>query len=266
MPPRNIRYADRAVIENLSWYYWVFNPIMIGLYGPLRTIIDLYFRYFYNCILLFTLITSLSTALWGLSSSVIDFIHHPMRRSRRLRFRSSLLLTKVAIILGLFHFVCFNAYISYLTVAPTLCWLDKNCRSFPAEVSAQTLAGIARAVTESMPFSSATYLSEEEVDPGARYSGTVEETKTRAGNSGRGETSNKDAMISLEHIPLSKTKEQPAANGNQGTKDLGGSKPTETLIDEKVELNHHQFSREGFSVRSLTISHHGAEYTLMWLS
>lgn len=44
MPPRNIRYADRAVLEHLAWYYLVFNPIMIGLYGPFRTIMDLNLR------------------------------------------------------------------------------------------------------------------------------------------------------------------------------------------------------------------------------
>jgi hypothetical protein len=43
---------------------------------------------------------------------------------------------------------------------------------------------IVRTVTESMPFSSATFFSKEEVVLGAGASETAEETKTREGNTG----------------------------------------------------------------------------------
>lgn len=270
---------------------------MIGLYGPFRTIMDLnlrgglgqifelllgYYNFFRNCILLFlAAIAKLFTALRGLSYSILDFIRHPMRRSQRFRSRSLLWLTKITIILGILHFVCFNVYISYLTVAPTLCWLDKDCRSFPTEVnygdflisvpvvpavkaynilttpstykyfklpkypaikkrdravfflqvSAQTFTDIVRAVTESMPFSSATFFSEKEAVPEAGASETAEEKKTREGNTGQEKTSNKATMISSKYIPLSGS----AANDNQGTNGLGGSKSTE-LSTERVEL------------------------------
>lgn len=301
MPPRNIRYDDRGVLGRLAWYYLGFNPIMIGLYGPFRTIMDLnlrgslgqifdllfgYYEFFYHCVLLFpAAITRLFTALWGLFCSIVDFIHHPMRRSQRFRSRTSLWLTKITIILGIFHFVCFNIYISYLTVAPTLCWLDKDCRSFPPEVnygdflisvpavpavkayniltapstyeyfklpkyqaikkrdhavfflqaSAQNFADIVRAVTESMPFSSAAFFSEEEVVPEAGASETAEETKMREGNTGQEKTSNKATMISSKYTPLSKTKKGSATNDNQDTNDLDGSKSTE-LSNERVEV------------------------------
>ncbi|RPB11021.1 hypothetical protein P167DRAFT_546645 [Morchella conica CCBAS932] len=278
MPPRNIRYDDRGVLGRLAWYYLGFNPIMIGLYGPFRTIMDLnlrgslgqifdllfgYYEFFYHCALLFpAAITRLFTALW----------------------------------------------------APTLCWLDKDCRSFPTEVnygdflisvpavpavkayniltapstyeyfklpkyqaikkrdhavfflqaSAQTFADIVQAVTESMPFSSAAFFSEEEVVPEAGASETAEETKMREGNTGQEKTSNKATMISSKYTPLSKTKKGSATNDNQDTNDLDGSKSTE-LSNERVE-DHHQLPQKGLSLCSFTLLHHGAEYTLMWWS